>query len=87
MYTYMQQLVPEVIHVSVLACAIDDHVGVAASIGDHSVINDAPLLIGDEREPAFAILEPCNVAHYALLKELHCIFACPPQLTHVRHIK
>lgn len=51
-----------------------DHV-TCTYLGDHSVVDDAAMLVGEHAEGAGAVRDARNVAHHQLLQEGHCVLA------------
>mmetsp|Transcript_28530 Transcript_28530/g.72231 ORF Transcript_28530/g.72231 Transcript_28530/m.72231 type:complete len:423 (+) Transcript_28530:177-1445(+) len=60
---------------------------VVAGLGDHRVIDDAPLVVGDEREGPLAHGEVLDVKHRARLDEGDGVLAAPAERAHVRHVE
>ena len=82
------------LHVAVLAGAVDHLVAtshrqatrllVVASVGDDGIIDNATVLLADERQSSLRGLEGVHVAHEDSLEELHSVLARPPTHDNVR---
>ncbi len=66
-------------HIPSHCAAASDPWQFIAHLGDHSVVNDAALLIGEHAEGAGAIGDARDVADHQLLQERHCILALQQQ--------
>lgn len=69
------------------ATGVGDKVDEIAAVGYDTVVLDAPLFIGDERENALTEGQVGNVCHGDGLEHLHSVRAADDALQHVRHVE
>ena len=81
------QMLTQITDVVPLHRAVDDHIQMMPGVGDHQVIENAAVLVEQQRIAHLARCEGRDVARYDGFECLRHIVAGQPKLSHVRHVE